>query len=250
MTTPASVLSGEAAWTVISGDCREVMREIPDGSVDAIVTDPPYGMGWDTNSKRFSGGAREHQRGPGRDDHGDIKGDAEPFDPTPWLTFSRVVLWGANHYAQRLPLGTTLVWLKRHDHLFGTFLSDAEIGWMKGGHGVYVHRAPFPPPSRICELGGTTTTTRAAHPTQKPLSLMRWCIERAKAPAGGVIVDPYCGSGTTGVAALQLGYRFIGVEIDPVYAETARERIAATSEGSTLTARRAGQGALPLVEGA
>lgn len=202
--------------TLYLGDCREILPTL--GTVDAVVSDPPYGMAWDVNSKRFSGGNRAKQRGPGRNDYPEIVGDAVPFDPALWIAFPEVILWGANHYAQRLPVGSTLVWIKKAAHLFGTWLSDAEIGWQKGGHGVYVKEVSFPPPSRIAENDGAS----AAHPTQKPTDLMVWCVERVK---GRRILDPYMGSGTTGVACVRLGRRFIGIEIEPLYFDIACRRI-------------------------
>ncbi len=174
-------------------------------------------MNWNTNSKRFTGGNRAIGRGEGRDDWGDIVADAEPFDPSPWMEFPECILWGANHYAESLPKGTTLVWLKKAPHLFGTFLSDAEIGWQRSNHGVYAYYEQFPPPSRMAENNGKT-----AHPTQKPVGLMSWCIERLKAET---ILDPFMGSGTTGVAAVKLGRRFIGIEIEERYFQIAVRRI-------------------------
>lgn len=201
--------------TLYLGDCRSLMDTFPRDA--AIVSDVPYGMNWNTDSTRFSGGQRVG-RGEGRQDWGVISSDAEPFDPAPWLSFREVIIWGANHYGMRLPVGTTLVWLKKAPHLFETFLSDAEIGWQKGGHGVYCHFEQFPPPSRMAENNGTV-----AHPTQKPIGLMRWCVGKTKAC---VVVDPYMGSGTTGVAAVRSGRRFIGCEIDDRYFATACRRIA------------------------
>jgi DNA modification methylase len=210
----APVVIGDA--TLYLGDCREILPTLP--KVDAVVTDPPYGMAWDTNSKRFSGGSGIVPRfGRGRDNWGEIKGDSEPFDPDPWLAFPECIMWGANHYAQRLPVGTTLIWIKKAPHLFGTFLSDAEIGWQKNNHGVYVHYEQFPPPSRMAENAGTT-----AHPTQKPIELMAWCISRTE---GRTILDPFMGSGTTGVAAIKLCRKFIGIEIEPKYFDIACRRI-------------------------
>lgn len=215
-------------WEVRHGDCLTMLADLPADAV--IVSDPPYGMAWNTDSKRFTGGNRALRRGEGRDDWGDVTGDAEPFDPTPWLDFPKVILWGANHYAQRLSVGTTLVWVKRHAHLYGTFLSDAEIGWQKGGHGVYCHEEPFGPASRGPEAG----MRGPAHPTQKPIGLMSWCIQRLRLEPGTLIVDPYCGSGTTGVAAIQEGHRFLGIEREERYVKIARERIAAAAAQTTL----------------
>lgn len=214
--------------TLYEGDNRELA--LPPDDYAAVISDPPYGMNWDTDSKRYSGGNRALRRGEGRDDWPEIHGDAVPFDPSPWLEYPKVVLWGANHFAAKLPVGTTLVWLKKDDHLFGTFLSDAEIGWMKGGYGVYVFRKQFPPPSRIVEGGG-----ECLHPTQKPIGLMRWCIQRLKLPAGAHILDPFAGSGTTAIAAMIEGRRCTLVEKDPAYCDIIRKRVAAETAKHSRT---------------
>jgi DNA modification methylase len=198
------------------GDCLEILPRL--GRSAAVVSDVPYGMDWDTDSTRFTGG--KHKRGEGRSDWGAIKSDDTPFDPAPWLEFDEAVLWGANHYQQRLPLGTTLIWMKKPPQLFGTFLSDAEIAFQKGGYGVYIHFEQFPPSSRIAENDGRSP----AHPTQKPIGLMGWCVLRCKSQN---IIDPFMGSGSTGVAAVKLGRRFTGIEIDPGYFDIACRRIEA-----------------------
>lgn len=199
------------------GDCLSLGKV----RADAIITDPPYGMDNCTDSTRFSGG--NHARGDGVDNWRPILGDKEPFDPSPWLKFPTVLLWGANHFAQRLPVGTTLVWIKRADNLFGSFLSDAEIGWMNKGHGVYCFRKQFPPPLRAQEA--IVNGRCCVHPNQRPIELLKWAMRRAGIPAGATVFDPYMGSGTTGVACLQMGLRFIGAEIEPVYFDTAKARI-------------------------
>lgn len=215
--------------TLYLGDCREITPNLQ--GVDAVVSDPPYGMDWDTDSTRYSGGQDRHarSRGKGKKDWQEIAGDKEDFDPSPWLKYPKVVLWGANHYSSRLPVGTTLVWIKKADHLFGTWLSDCELAWMKGGHGVYAHREPFPPPSRMAENFGST-----AHPTQKPIKLMTWAIQKAKAT--GLVLDPFMGSGTTGVACAALGLPFVGIEINPTYFETAVDRIGVSQANGRLFA--------------
>lgn len=204
-------------YKLILGDCLEVMPTLEAGSVDAVITDPPYGMNWDTDLTRFSGGHRDSRakRGMGRKYESPIIGDDAPFDPSPWLDFPIVVLWGCNHFAARLPIGTTLVWLKRFDPAFGSFLSDAELAWMKGGHGVYCRR----------DVSLNAETANRAHPTQKPVGLMKWVLDMAKVPIGATILDPFMGSGTTGVACIKTGRRFIGIEIDPGYFAIAEKRI-------------------------
>ena len=199
--------------TLWHGDCREWS-----GKADAVVSDPPYGMNLDTDNSRFSGGkvSSERKRGAGvwtppRPVHGDDK----PFDPAPWLDFPAVVLWGFNHFAARVPVGTTLVWIKRLDPAFGSFLSDAELAWMKGGCGVYCRR----------DLSMNAIANNREHPCQKPVGLLAWCMERAKVPVGATVLDPFCGSGTTLIAALETGRKAIGIEIDERWVTVARQRL-------------------------
>lgn len=230
--TIADVLAGRAQWCVHHGSFAQVLSSIEPIGVGAVVSDPPWGRSVGdtkagaravTDSHRFSGGVfgRERYLGMGKEWE-PIIGDDEPFDPSPFLRYDRVILWGSNHFAQRLPVGTTLVWVKRSPELYGTFLSDAEVAWMKGGYGVYCFEKQFPPPSRMAESGNG----QVAHPTQKPIGLMEWCLDRCRAPAGSVIFDPYMGSGSTGVAAIRRGFRFIGCEVAETFADTARRRIA------------------------
>src|SRR5690606_5232030 len=88
------------------GDNAEVPVDL---AAVAVVSDPPYGMAWNTDSTRFTGGGVK--RGVGREDWGAIQQDATSFDPARWLAAPEVILWGANHFAQRLPVGSTLVWM-------------------------------------------------------------------------------------------------------------------------------------------
>lgn len=205
-------------WRIEQGDCLELLKTLEPDSVDAVVTDPPYGMNHDTQYKRFRGGKK-----PSRD-YVPIHGDNEPFDPTPWLGFPKVVLFGSNHFAARLPVGTTLVWLKRRDAELGSYLSDCEIAWQKGGKGVYLFRHLWRGFDRDSERGSKTL-----HPTQKPVALMEWVISRLKLPPGSTILDPYMGSGSTGVAAIKGGFSFVGFEREAAYCDIARKRLEAAS---------------------
>ena len=208
-------------WTLWHADCLDVLAAGLIPADAAIVSDVPYGMDYDTDSRRFTGGKGSHVRVRPR-----VHGDDRPFDPAPWLTFERVVLWGYHHFAARLPVGSVLVWLKKSDSKIGAFLSDAELAWMKGGYGVYVKRGVWDGCARDEENG------EHYHPTQKPVSLMGWCINKAKVPAGGLVVDPYAGSGSTGVAALASGRRFYGVETEAAYLPIIARRLAqAESDG-------------------
>lgn len=196
--------------TIYHGDCRDVLPGL--GKVDCIITDPPYGMKWDG---RVSRGKNSNGSVGGKSSFSGttIIGDNEPFDPSPWIDYDSVILWGSNHYARKLPIGTTLVWIKRLDGAFGTFLSDAEVAWMKGGHGVYCLR----------DLTLKADERNRKHPTQKPLPLMKWCIEKTKST--GIILDPFMGSGTTLRAAKDLGRKAIGIELEEKYCEIAAKRL-------------------------
>lgn len=200
--------------TLYLGDCLEVMPTL--GKVDAVVTDPPYGMNLNTDNSRFSGGTAgniaKRGNGPGTGAGQKIVGDDSPFDPSPLLNISRQqVIWGWNHFAYGLPRGSLLIWIKRNDAAFGSFLSDAEVAWLSRGYGVYCRR----------DLSNNAIARKRVHPTQKPVAIMEWCIGKVE----GIVLDPFMGSGTTGVACVNLGRRFIGIEIEPKYFDIACKRI-------------------------
>lgn len=203
---------------LILGDCLKIAPTLT--GIDAVVTDPPYGMDWDTDTTRFSGGVQKVSRG--KDWGSRIISDSEPFDPSPWIAYPNAVIWGAHHFHPRLPCGTSLVWVKRNDAAFQSFLSDGELAWMKGGCGLY------------CFRDVPNIHDRGMHPTQKPVPLMAWCMEMAKIPEGATILDPFMGSGTTLIAAIRTGRKAIGIEIDPKHYRTAVERVRRELDQFTL----------------
>lgn len=204
------------------GDCLDVMKTLADASVDAVITDPPYGMRNNCDYTRFTMGPNGHGKTSLRK-YDAVIGDDKPFDPSPWIEYPKVVLWGYHHFAERLPVGTMLVWIKRFDGGFGSFLSDAEIAWERGGHGVYCRR----------DTSLMGETRKRVHPTQKPVGIMEWCIER-NTNEGDTVLDPFMGSGTTGVACVKLNRNFIGIEINPQYFEIAQRRIAEAQAQLTM----------------
>ena len=202
--------------TLYQGDCLQVMPLL--GKVDAVVTDPPYGIALNTDNRRFSGGdiASKSKRGSsiGSANGRAILNDSSPFDPSPILKMGRhQIIWGWNNYPDKLPRGASLVWIKRNDEAFGSFLSDAELAWMSKGHGVYCRR----------DLSNNAIAKDRQHPTQKPVALMEWCL--GFLPDAQTILDPFMGSGTTGVACVNLGRSFIGIEQDPDYFDICVKRI-------------------------
>jgi site-specific DNA-methyltransferase (adenine-specific) len=116
--------------------------------------------------------------------------------------------------------------------------APGKMRWNGGGHAaIWTHAARY----------GCNTQEPNGHPTPKPIDLMLELVELFTDP-DEVVLDPFCGSGTTGVACLRLGRRFIGIEKDAGFAQVARERLEAESQGLTLRAARAGQ--MPLFGGA
>lgn len=195
------------AVTIYHGDCREVAPTIE--GVTAIVTDPPYGVAY----KPAGGWGGLYWR----NEMPPVIGDDEPFDPEWLLAYPKAVMFGANHYAARLPSSPTwFVWDKR-DGRPGNWFADCELVWANTGG-----------PARVFShywSGGITASEKAKklHPTQKPVVVMRWLIEQTTIPED-VILDPYMGSGPTLRAAKDLGRRAIGIEIEERYCEIAARR--------------------------
>lgn len=199
----------DAGITLYCGDCREILPMLE--GVDAVVSDPPYGIDYVqgggkgvAGKSRFCGSA--------------VIGDQSPFDPKHMLLFPECLIWGANYYASRLPeSGCYLVWDKRCGVTPERDQADCEIAWYSRGRACRVFRHVWDGMIRDSEMG-----EQRVHPTQKPVAVMEWCISRV---TGKSICDPYMGSGTTGVACLRTGRKFIGIELSEAYCEIAVKRI-------------------------
>lgn len=202
---------------LLLGDCLEILLTLG-GGMDAIVTDPPYGIS-------FSHGAGGDGIGGGkyvsRFNGVPIAGDDRPFEPASLLGMAKtIVLFGANHFAERLPSSSKwLVWDKRKGFTRNDF-ADCEIAWtnQKGVARLINHY--WNGMMRDSEKG-----IPRVHPTQKPIAVMQWVLEETTLP-GEIVADPYMGSGTTGVACVRSGRKFIGIEIDEGYFDIACQRIA------------------------
>ena len=200
------------------GDCREVLPHL-NGRI-AIVSDPPYGIGFVHSGK--TGKSATPHKGHKKDFwYGGIEGDNEPFKPGHLLNFDQAILFGADHYAQELPRGRWLAWDKLGGQdTYGDSFSDVEYAWHSKPGAARIFRMVW---KGMCQGAGKDKGTRRTHPTQKPVDLMEWCLEQAGRPE--VVCDPYMGTGATGVAAMNLGLRFIGVEIHRPYFDEACCRI-------------------------
>ena len=203
--------------TLYHGDCREILPTL--GRFDLLLTYPPYGMNLDTDNSRFSGGTKGNMakrgKGIGTGRGRGILNDDKPFDPRFMLGFAKEkIVWGWNHFADKLPRGACLVWIKRNEEAYGSFLSDAELAWKSKGVGVFCRK----------DLSNNAIANERVHPTQKPIALMRWCLSFA--PDAETILDPFAGSGTTGVAAKLEGRKATLIEMEERYCEIAANRLA------------------------
>jgi len=210
--------------TIYHADCRDILSTLDPASVALLIADPPYGVAERTDRK--SKGRGTEQRGTGIQwgsrDWSPIAGDDTPFDPAPLLQFPRLVLFGANHYADKLPAsGSWLVWDKREDATPDDN-ADAELIWTNLGGPVRTYRQCWRGFTRARD---SLEPTKHVHPTQKPVNLMMWLLERYT-KAGDLVVDPYMGSGPVAHACLLLGRQYIGVELVESYCVKAVQRLA------------------------
>lgn len=188
--------------TLYLGDCLEILPRLP--KFDAMITDPPYGIAdlWSKGSER----------------HGWTKANAEAVVRNEWdgkaldadsvnvllAAAEEHIIWGGNYF----PLPPKRCWLVWNKPERGFSLAEAELAWTSKDAVVRVFDGPRSDHGRV-------------HPTQKPVALMRWCVAKTT----GTVIDPFLGSGTTGVACMELQRQFVGVEIHEPYFEIACERI-------------------------
>lgn len=196
--------------TLYLGDCLDILPTLP--KVDAVITDPPYGIA----SKWVGGFSGKHGWGKAKDEsitrnEWDQKPPSKEFFEN--LDAEVQIIWGGNYF-DLPPARGWLVWNKPERNFT---LAEAELAWTNRDNVVRV-------------FDGNRSDVGRVHPTQKPLALMEWCIKHAdkeiwKTRIAQTILDPFMGSGTTGVACAQLGRKFVGIEIEPKYFDIACERI-------------------------
>lgn len=201
------------------GDCLALLPELEAGSVDAVVTDPPYGIGY-----KHSGGGRHGMSHNNRRNTRAIANDNRPFDPTHLLVW-QCVIWGVNHWGCVPRGGTMLAWDKRPNGAGpDDSFADCEFAWTSAKVKRNVFRWLWKGIA-CCKKG--EDNGRRYHPTTKPIALMKWCVDIVCPHTDATILDPYMGSGTTGVACIRTGRKFIGMEIDEKYFDIAVKRIEA-----------------------
>ena len=205
----------EKGITIYHGDCRDVLPCLAERPA-LVLTDPPYGV-----RERTERNANGRSNATRSIDWLPVAGDGEPFNPSDILSLQvPSILWGANHFADRLPPSPSwLTWDKR-DGTAPDDNADCEFAWTNLGGPARLYRHLWRGMIKASEREQVRV-----HPTQKPVALMRWCLLRARLTVGALVVDPYMGSGPIAQACKELGMRYIGIEIEERYCEIAARRL-------------------------
>ena len=215
------------------GDCRELLPGLQ--GVDAIVTDPPYGIGY-AHSGWSAPSVLNGQLVVAQTKTAKIEGDEVEFCPSFLFELylphgvsdtknsPPIVLWGANHFARWLPPGGSfLCWDKSCGTGAADLFVDAEFAWSNRRNARNVFRLLWKGAMRAGKEGARFS--KRLHQSQKPVALMLWCMDYARIGMDKKVCDPYMGSGSTGIACLRSGRRFLGIEIDRNNFDIACERI-------------------------
>lgn len=185
-----------AGITLYLGDCREVL---PTVTADVLVTDPPYGLG-----DRWSGGTWASN--PIYDEAKRWDQSTFPEMPSLVAAYPQAIVWGGNYYE----LPPSRCWLSWEKTSRLTTMADFELAWTNLARPSKAWREDRNPDGK------------RDHPTQKPVSLMKWCLGFVPA---GIIIDPFCGAGSTLLAAKELGRKAIGIEVCERYCELTARRL-------------------------
>lgn len=218
MPKPSCFYRSGGVW-IYQGDSRLLLPRLK-RRPDFLLTDPPYGLGYKHDNHSRGRGALTHSN-----DYPDVIGDSESFDPSYLLDYPRVVLFGANNFAQSLPEASGwIVWdkldgMKSKRKLGFNDNADLELVWtnIKMPARIIPHRW-------MGAMKGSERNEARVHPTQKPIALMEKIIDSLASP-GDFIVDPYMGAGSTLIAARRLGFDCLGIELSKEYCQIAKERL-------------------------
>lgn len=202
---------------LIQGDCLDIMPTL--GRADLVLTDPPYGIGQDKGMG--TGGFSGFGDGARRGRHVKRYQGGWDSDRPSMACFDAMlsaadahIIWGGQYFADLLPAQGKWLWWDKCQTM--PSYGDGEMAWTS---------LPGDAPKKFVysNNGLMAKEKNRVHPTQKPVALMQWCL--GFAPDAETILDPFMGSGTTGVACVNLGRKFIGIELDPGYFDIAVKRI-------------------------
>jgi DNA modification methylase len=199
--------------TLYLGDCREILPGL--GKVDTCITDPPYGIDYG----KAGGFSASHGWSDNREkvEWDRVRPEKEVFDIL-LKCADDFIIWGGNYFTDYLP--PSMRWLVWDKVQRGFSLADCEFAWTNQKKASRVFSYARGNESGFAPRGADWPN---AHPTQKPIGVMKWAIEFTK----GTVIDPFMGSGSTGVACVKLGRKFVGIEMEPSYFDIACRRIEA-----------------------
>ena len=191
-------------YDLFLGDCRDLIPQL--SGIDAVMSDPPFGL-----AEKMQGGTW------GSNGKNEMKWDSDTCD---WVyslldLAPIVVVWGGNYYS----LPPSRGWLSWFKPDRAPSMADFEMAWTNQDQNA----------RQISHSIAATNYERVGHPTQKPSRVILWALDAVKVPIGATVFDPSFGSGTTGVACIQSGRRFIGIERDERYFDLAVSRLEAAS---------------------
>ena len=207
-------------------DCLEGMKQLGDNSIDLIVTDPPYGIGIDkmnfvTSGAVKVGGAYRNDYTNHNTGWDNKKLDKNYFDEIIRISKNQII-FGAEHLCDNLPLSRGwIVWDKRTEDKYSNDFADCELAWTSYDKPTKIYRYLW---SGMLQSEMGLYKEKRYHPTQKPIRLIKWLIEKYY-PDCNIVLDAFMGSGTTAVACKQLNKDFIGFEINKDYCNVAEERL-------------------------
>ena len=200
-------------------DCLEAMRQMTDNQFDLAIVDPPYGIGEDGRKGVRTSPSRpnSYKRKPKYKSKG---WDSKPPDKEYFIELLRVsknvIVFGANHFIENIPNSNSSCWIVWDKKNEGTDFADCELAWSNMKTSVRKYR--------IHKFEGTRGGKDCIHPTQKPVKLYEWILDKY-ANEGDKILDTHLGSGSIALACHNRGYNLTGFEIDLEYYEKACERL-------------------------
>lgn len=197
---------------VVCADSLDVLKSLPDNFADLILTDPPFGLGIDGQKESVCPNPKHNRKA-----YEFMGWDTGIPSPEYFEQMFRVsknqIIWGGNYFTKHLPSSKGwLVWDKGQRDLT---MSDCELAFSSYAQATRIFTF------NRCEL----KTDEAEHPTQKPLKLMCKCLQYSKIGGGAIVLDPFGGSGTTAIAALESGLNYIIIEKEPKYIDIINRRI-------------------------
>ena len=204
-------------------DCLEAMREMRDNEFDLAIVDPPYGI----KAAKTNGGVTNPFGGKGKPIIAKIYKEKQWDNEAPSQQYfdelrrvsKHQIIWGANHFISKIPIDSScwIVWNKENGD---NYFADCELAW-----------ASFKTAVRMVSFkwhgmlqGNMKNKEVRIHPTQKPVALYLWLLQKYAQP-GDKILDTHLGSGSSALAAHDLGFDFVGYELDTEYFDKAQERL-------------------------